>query len=72
MKLLKAFLTELDAENPEYLLHAARILDRYYMETRYPNGFPSGKPADYFDLQTAAEAVDAAEKILEYCRNHIH
>lgn len=31
-------------EVPSGLLHAARILDRYYMESRYPNGFPEGSP----------------------------
>jgi HEPN domain-containing protein len=34
---------------PEHFFHYARILSRYYIETRYPNGFPEGAPMDYFD-----------------------
>ena len=50
----------------------ARILSRYYIETRYPNGFPEGKPGDYFDEDLAKEAIDASEKIFKWCRDIIH
>jgi HEPN domain-containing protein len=33
---------------PAELLDCARILDRFYIPTRYPNGFDHGKPADYY------------------------
>src|SRR5829696_8506456 len=46
---------------PEELLHAARVLDRYYIESRYPDGFPSGSPMEYFDKILATEAIDAAD-----------
>ena len=62
------------AESPapgEDLFHAARILDRYYIEARCPNGFPSGAPLDYFDRKLAQEALDAAEAILRFCRSHL-
>jgi len=49
----------------------ARILSRYYIETRYPNGFPEGAPKDYFDEKIAQEALDAAEEIFEWCRDTI-
>jgi len=49
----------------------ARVLSRYYIETRYPNGFPEGAPVDYFDEKIAGEAVNAAEEILGWCRNHL-
>ncbi|MEF3168650.1 MAG: HEPN domain-containing protein [Deltaproteobacteria bacterium] len=60
-----------DLPDSERLLHAARILDRYYIEARYPNGFPAGKPADYFDLSLAKEAVDAAEIIIGFALQRI-
>ncbi|MCX7667429.1 MAG: HEPN domain-containing protein [Atribacterota bacterium] len=56
---------------PEELYHRARVLDRYYQEALYPNGFPEGSPFEFFDAQIAKEALDAARAILEFCENHI-
>jgi HEPN domain-containing protein len=42
------------------------VLDRYYIPTRYPNGFPAGAPMDYYDQPTAEEAVRLAGSILEF------
>ncbi|MGH2542106.1 MAG: HEPN domain-containing protein, partial [Ardenticatenaceae bacterium] len=54
------------SEAPEEVLDAARVLDRYYIPTRYPNGFPAGAPMDYYDLPTAEEAVKLAERVLGF------
>jgi HEPN domain-containing protein len=51
---------------PSDALNAARVLDRYYIPTRYPNGFPAGAPMDYYDQPTAEEAVRLAGSILEF------
>ncbi len=56
---------------PKEFFSYARILTRYYIETRYPNGFPEGAPCDFFDREMAEEAIDAAKKILEWCRDII-
>lgn len=48
------------------LVDMARVLDRYYIPTRYPDSFDSGAPTDYFDLNSAQEAVKYAENIIEY------
>ena len=53
-------------EPPEEILQAARTLDRYYIPTRYPNGFDRGAPMDYYDAQTAGEAVGLAKIVLDY------
>jgi HEPN domain-containing protein len=53
---------------PVDILDAARTLDRYYIPTRYPNGFPAGAPMDFYDQPTAEEAVRLAEAILEFVR----
>lgn len=55
----------------EKLLHQARILDRYYIESRYPNGFPTGSPMEFFDQKIAEEAVNAAGEIFGFCKNTI-
>ena len=70
LKLLEGLPDFLDV--PEELFHNARILDRYYIESRYPNGFPQGMPADYFDEKIAGEARNAARKIVGFCANSIH
>lgn len=59
------------AAPPEELLHGARVLDRYYIEARYPNGFPAGAPLDYFDRQLSEEALNAADAIVRLCRSHV-
>lgn len=40
-------------EVPPEILESAQTLDLYYVAARYPNGFPSGKPADYFSKTKA-------------------
>jgi HEPN domain-containing protein len=57
---------------PEALLDAARGLDKVYFTARYPNGFVSGSPSDYFDEKSSRELLGYARAILEWCRSHIH
>ncbi|WP_322792408.1 HEPN domain-containing protein [Bellilinea sp.] len=56
---------------PAGLVDQARLLDLYYIPTRYPNGFAAGKPADYFTEKQAREAVNAAGDILRFCESHL-
>lgn len=55
-----------EAGAPRDILDQARILDQYYIPTRYPNGFDGGAPMDYFTESQAKEAISYAEDILEY------
>lgn len=48
----------------------ARLLDLYYIPPRYPNGFASGKPADYFTERQAKEAVNATGNLLRFCEGY--
>lgn len=54
-------------EISEDVIERAKLLDLYYIPPRYPNGFPSGKPADYFTEKQAKEAFDAADRIIRFC-----
>lgn len=45
---------------PQKLLEAAKILDKHYIPTRYPNGFERGIPADYYTKREAQEAIKNA------------
>jgi HEPN domain-containing protein len=53
------------------LVDSARTLDKHYIPTRYPNGFASGAPTDFYTRQEAQAAVSHAEAILEFCRRQI-
>jgi HEPN domain-containing protein len=65
-------LRQLDNPNPpQDLVEKAQLLDAYYIPTRYPNGFPEGKPADYFGQRKAQEAIEAAHAIIGFCKSHI-
>jgi HEPN domain-containing protein len=54
------------------LVNNARILDKYYIPTRYPNGFDSGAPTDYYTEEESRNAIRQAEEILEYCHHQIN
>jgi HEPN domain-containing protein len=56
---------------PDHFIELAQLLDGYYIPTRYPNGFPEGKPADYYSLAQAERAIDAAREILRYCQDQL-
>jgi HEPN domain-containing protein len=56
----------------EALVNYARILDKYYIPTRYPNGFDSGAPTDFYTADEAGSAVHQAEAILEFCGHQIN
>ena len=56
---------------PEEIEEKARLLDLYYIPPRYPNGFASGKPADYFSEKQAREAINAANSIIRFCEGYL-
>jgi len=56
---------------PESLIEAARRLDLFYIPTRYPNGFPQGKPADFFGASDAERAIADAGQILAFCESKL-
>lgn len=53
------------------LLESAKILDKHYIPTRYPNGFDSGMPGDYYTENEAKEAIRNAEEIIKFCESCI-
>ncbi len=56
---------------PEELREAGIRLDRFYIQTRYPNGFPQGVPGEYFLAKDAQEAIDHADRILAFVRRRL-
>jgi HEPN domain-containing protein len=60
-----------EMEVRQELVDCGRRLDHFYIPTRYPNGFDQGKPADFFSLEEANQAISDAEKIIEFCADQI-
>jgi HEPN domain-containing protein len=71
---IKAILDQLPAplQAPAALSDAARELDKVYVTARYPNGFVSGTPSDYFTAKNSEQLIGYARSILEFCRSQMH
>lgn len=46
---------------------AAKILDKHYIPTRYPNGLVQGAPTEFYTEEEASDAIRRAEEILRFC-----
>lgn len=51
---------------PDELKETAKLLDQFYITTRYPNGIPGGAPFEFFTAKQAEDAVHGAEQIYEW------
>jgi HEPN domain-containing protein len=67
--LLKALSDKIEVS--ERLIEAAKNLDKHYIPTRYPNGFDSGTPGDYYTQKDAQEAIENAQEIVKFCEGCI-
>lgn len=52
----------------EGLLGRAKLLDRHYIPPRYPYAYPSGSPFEFYDEDTAKQALAAASDLVESLR----
>jgi len=59
------------AQVPEALLRAAQRLDKHYIPTRYPNGFDTGAPMDYYTFGEAQQAIEDARRIYVFCEQQV-
>lgn len=53
----------------ETLMARAKALDKHYVPTRYPNGFPSGAPMDFYTVEDADRAIEDATAIIRHCED---
>jgi HEPN domain-containing protein len=51
---------------PEGLLDCARVLDRFYIPTRYADAFEQGSPFQYFAHADATRAIDCARQVVGF------
>ena len=61
-------LMELPSPPPEDLIEKAKVLDNFYMPTRYANGHPDGAPFEHYGAIQSDEAIRYASEILEFVR----
>ena len=50
----------------DVLMDKARVLDGYYIPTRYPNGHPEGAPYEHYGTLQSKEALAYAREISEF------
>ncbi len=56
---------------PAGLIESARVLDAYYIPTRYPNGHPAGHPGEHYGPLQSREALNHARAIVDFCRHEM-
>lgn len=56
---------------PEHLIEKGRVLDNFYIPTRYPNGHPSGAPFEHYGTLQSSQAIEYAREILEFVRTQM-
>ena len=61
-------LTQLPVAVPPDLIEKARVLDNYYVPTRYANGHPEGAPFQHYGALQSGGAIDYAREILDFVR----
>jgi HEPN domain-containing protein len=56
---------------PTALTDKARVLDNYYVPSRYPNGHAEGAPFEHFGALQSEQAIRYAGEIVEFVRAHM-
>lgn len=51
---------------PQELIEKAKVLDNFYIPTRYPNGHPEGAPFEHYGPLQSKEAIEYASEILKF------
>ena len=64
-------LRELPASPPEDLVEKAKVLDGFYLPTRYANGHPEGAPFEHYGIIQSTDAITYAGEILEFVRSQM-
>lgn len=64
-------LQELTIRYDASLLDKAKVLDSFYVPTRYPNGHPAGAPFEHYGSLQSGEAIRYAGEILEFASSQM-
>ena len=69
--MIASLLSELPVTVPEDLIEKGKVLDNFYLATRYANGHPQGAPFEHYGILQSKEALRYASEILEFTRTHL-
>ncbi len=64
-------LADLPMNVPPVLIDKGRVLDNFYIPTRYPNGHPAGAPLEHYGILQSEQAIAYAREIIEFVRGHM-
>jgi HEPN domain-containing protein len=53
---------------PQDLIEKGRVLDTFYVPTRYPNGHPEGAPFEQYGPLQSSEAQRLAREVIDFAR----
>ena len=59
------------ASATKILIEKGRVLDTFYVPTRYPNGHPEGAPFEHYGPLQSEEAIRYASEIVEFVRSQM-
>jgi HEPN domain-containing protein len=59
-------LTELPVSVPDDVIEMAKVLDNFYIPTRYPNGHSEGAPYHHYGTYQSKEAIRCAGAIISF------
>lgn len=61
-------LQELPVSAPDDLVDKGRVLDTFYIPSRYPNSHPEGAPFEHYGPLQSEEAIGHADAIIAFVR----
>lgn len=64
-------LDELPVSVPPELIEMARVLDSFYVPSRYPNSHVEGAPFQYYGPLQSEEAIRHAREVLAFTRSQM-
>ncbi|MGB9751040.1 MAG: DNA-binding protein [Roseiflexus castenholzii] len=64
-------LADLPLNVPPDLIDKGRVLDNFYIPTRYPNGHPAGAPYEHYGVLHSEQAIAYAREIVEFVRHEM-
>lgn len=68
---IATLLEELPHPPPAGLVEKAKVLDNFYIATRYANGHPAGAPYEHYGTIQSEQAIAYASEILDFVRNEM-
>ncbi|HUO83658.1 MAG TPA: HEPN domain-containing protein [Thermoanaerobaculia bacterium] len=68
---IRVLLLELPVSVPPDLQEKSRVLDTFYIPTRYPNGHAAGAAFEHYGSIQSQQAIDYAGEILDFVRSQM-